>query len=220
MKPDVEYVRRRFRAFNEQIFDSELPEIPIIISKSKSFLGRLEYKRRKRLFAAPEIYDIKMRVSARVDMPECDVDDTIIHEMIHLYILVKGLKDSSTHGRVFRKMASDINKRFGHKVSVSHRFTAEQRQELIDSSRVKLRVVARLTMADGRCAVKVIPANTQSVYRFDRALRLWSAVKSVDYFETMDPYFSAFPCSSALRVQIVDASELDRHLAGAAPLQI
>lgn len=219
MKPDVEYVRRRFRAFNEQIFDSELPEIPIIISKSKSFLGRLEYKRRKRLFAAPEIYDIKMRVSARVDMPECDVDDTIIHEMIHLYILVKGLKDSSTHGRVFRKMASDINNRFGHKVSVSHRFTPEQRDELMASS-AKLRVVARLMMADGRCAVKVIPANSQSMYRFDRAVRLWGAVKSVDYFESSDPYFSAFPCSSALRVQIVDASELDRHLAGAAKLNL
>lgn len=220
MKPDVDYVRGRFQAFNELIFASELPDIPIIISKSKSFLGRLEYKRRKRIFAAREIYDIKMRVSARVDMPESDVDDTIIHEMIHLYILVKGLKDSSTHGKVFRAMASDINKRFGYKVSVSHRFTAEQRQELIDSSRFKLRVVARLIMADGRCAVKVIPSNTQSLYRFDRALRLWSAVKSVDYFETSDPYFSAFPCSSALRVQIVDGIELDKHLSDAAPLQI
>ena len=106
MKPDVGFVRERFQAFNTLIFDSELPEIEIIISNSKSFLGRLEYKRRRRLLGREELFDFKMRVSARVDLPQSEVEDTIIHEMIHLYILIKGLKDSSTHGVVFRQKAA------------------------------------------------------------------------------------------------------------------
>lgn len=215
MKPDVGFVRERFQSFNELIFEGELPDIEIIISKSKSFLGRLEYKRRRRLLGRVEVYDLKMRVSARVDMPLSEVEDTIIHEMIHLYILVKGLKDSSTHGEVFRRKAAEINERYGRNVSISHRFTNEQREELMVSMGAKMRIVAHVTLSDGRCGVKVIPDSSKSLSRFKRGVRLWADIQGVRYYKSNNTFFNRYPCSSAPKIQLIEESVLLEQLVGA-----
>ena len=85
------------------------------LGSGKTFLGA--YKKRKTLFGGTKCYDFKLRINKRIDLPEADIEDIIIHEMIHYHIAYRGIKDTSTHGRVFKMLMNDINKRFGRQVS-------------------------------------------------------------------------------------------------------
>ena len=85
------------------------------LGSGKTFLGA--YKKRKTLFGGTKCYDFKLRINKRIDLPEADIEDIIIHEMIHYHIAYRGIKDTSTHGMVFKMLMNDINKRFGRQVS-------------------------------------------------------------------------------------------------------
>ena len=95
MKPTIEYIENKFREFNHLVFDDKLPILHIQLSNAKTFLGMLVYKKRRKLFGKLELYDFRLRISIRLDLPESEVEDTIIHEMIHYYIHFNGIKERS-----------------------------------------------------------------------------------------------------------------------------
>jgi len=61
------------------------------------------------------------RISTVIDLPEREVEDTILHEMIHYYILSNQMQDTSAHGEIFMRMMKDINVRVST-LSVSSAF--------------------------------------------------------------------------------------------------
>ena len=77
-------------------------------------------------------------------------EDVVIHEMIHLYIAFNGIKDSSSHGSVFRKMMNDINLKHGRNITVSTRTTKEQQDS---DKRVRGHFLCIVKFSDGRLAV-------------------------------------------------------------------
>ena len=209
-----------------------LPDIPVVLSNSKSFVGAVTYKK-KRLTGAP--YDFKLRISTRMDLPEEEVQDTIIHEMIHYYIALNHIKDTSSHGKVFRSIMGTINSKFGRHIKISHRPTAEQREEARDK-RYKPHIVAVITLKDGFSGIKVIPPTPRSLKTFDRALRRATSVSSLsstsslssfssfsspstltslEYYLTLDPFFNSYPSSSALRLYPADLETVRSHLVDA-----
>jgi len=171
----------------------------------------LVYKKRRKLFGKLELYDFRLRISIRLDLPENEVEDTIIHEMIHYYIHFNGIKDTSAHGKVFRQMMNDINQRFGRNITITHKSTPEQKQQLAET-RKRWHVVAVVRFHDGRSGIKVIPRIRQRIVGYRNGVLMSREIKSVDFFITNDPYFNVFPSSSALKVHILDASEYEPHL--------
>ena len=81
MIPTQEYLEERFDTFNRMCFDGALPRIPIRLSRAHTFLGRLQYKPvrdwRGRIVRKE---DFVLRISTRFDLPEAEVEDTLIHE--------------------------------------------------------------------------------------------------------------------------------------------
>ena len=128
MKPDVPYIEAKFQEFNSLMFDNALPPVPVALSKASSYVGLCTFKTRRHLFGKVEHYDFRLRFSTRLDLPEAEVEDTIIHEMIHYYIRLNRIKDTSAHGKVFRQMMNELNSRFGRHITISHRTTKEQRE--------------------------------------------------------------------------------------------
>lgn len=124
MIPTCDYVQRRFDEFNAQCFGGELRPIPVRLSRARSFLGQIAYRRERRLFRRDRFADFTLRISTHFDLPEDVLDDVILHEMIHYSILSRQIKDTSAHGRLFRSMMNDINSRFGRHITVSYRRTA------------------------------------------------------------------------------------------------
>ena len=104
MIPTVEYLEERFDSFNASCFEGALPRIPIKLSRARSFVGRLQYKPirnwRGKLVGGENFV---IRISTKFDLPEAETEDTLIHEMIHYWIVLNGLQDSSTHGRIWTR---------------------------------------------------------------------------------------------------------------------
>ena len=124
MTPTVPYLEAKFDEFNELIFEGKLPKIPVALSKATTYVGICTYKVRRRLFRKPELYNFKLRISTRFDLSEAELEDTIIHEMIHYYMRLNGIKDTSAHGKVFRQMMADINSKYGRHIRISLRLKA------------------------------------------------------------------------------------------------
>ena len=131
MKPTIQYIQQKVDEFNRQMFDGKLSPVPVSLSNAKTYLGLCVYKRRRKFFGGVEKYDFRLRFSTRIDLPENEVEDTIIHELIHYYIGVNNLKDSSAHGKLFRSIMCSINKKFGRRLTISHKCTSEQREQLM-----------------------------------------------------------------------------------------
>ena len=83
MNITIPYVKQKFEEFNQQMFAGKLPMLPIRLSDAKTFLGVCTYKKRKGKDGKLEKYDFTLRINTRIDLLEEEVEDTIIHEMIH-----------------------------------------------------------------------------------------------------------------------------------------
>lgn len=127
MLPTLPYIQSRFDEFNARFFGGSLPPVPIKLSHARTFLGKLTFtKHRSWLFGPTHYSNFVLRINARIDLPESLIEDTILHEMIHYYIAVNQLRDTSTHGRLFRQEMKRINAEGNRHVTISYRLSKEQ----------------------------------------------------------------------------------------------
>lgn len=210
MTVTIDFLRSAFADFNLRIFGGRLPEPAFAISDSKGALG--QYVRRRD--GADEI-----RVTGRFEMSREQLEDVLIHEMIHYFIRWSGLVDTAPHGTIFRGMMVAVNRVHGRAIGVSARLTDRQRAEATAKSG-RTRVIAVLRLANGSVGVKVIPRNSRSVAEFRRKLSSAANLESVRFYVHDNPYFSRFPRSVSLRCHILPEAELKEALRGAEPLEI
>jgi len=209
--PTVEYVQQRFREFNVMMFDGRLPEPLISISNAKTYFGVCAFRKHRKWHGKLEYSDFKLRISRRFDMSQDEIDDTIIHEMIHYYIGLFSPAHMPGHSPLFRRMMADINTRYGRHISVSHRLTPDQQEQAIDN-RPKKHIVAKVVLKDGRTGIKVIPCMERHIRRYRRGMMASGKVSSIEFFQTTDPFFNRFPSSSAFTVYFPDPDVLAQHL--------
>jgi hypothetical protein len=214
MKATIPYIEEKFEEFNQQMFAGQLPKLPIELSDAKSFLGVCVYKKRKTEDGKTECYDFRLRINTRIDLPEQEVEDTIIHEMIHYFIGVKQLEDVTTHGPIFQHMMNSINERFGRHVTISHKGTQEQRDQAVDK-KAHWHVIAVVHFSDGRTGIKVLPRVLPRIVNYYNTVSGDSKVNSVKLYMSNNPFFNRFPNSAALNVQFIDKDEAERNLNGA-----
>ena len=125
LKPTIEYIQTRFDEFNARYFGGTLPVIPVKLSHAKGFLGKVTYMRcRQGLFRGYRNTDFVLRINVRIDLPENVIEDTILHEMIHYYIAVNQIRDTSAHGRLFRREMKRINAEGNRHITISYRMSA------------------------------------------------------------------------------------------------
>jgi hypothetical protein len=219
MKATLEFVSQRFAEFNKLCFDSSLPDIPLRISNARTYLGVCRYHKRRKLLGGYEMYGFNICISARFDMPQQEIEDTIIHEMIHYCIWLNGIRDTSAHGREFRRMMESINSTYGRHITISHRGDKQIREQAVDP-RPRPHVIALITFTNDRTGVKVLPAIRRNVIRYKRGVMLSGRIRSIEFYATTEPWFNRFPCSSALNVIYKDHQEILPHLEGATHLDI
>ena len=214
MIPTIPYIERKFEEFNKQMFAGELPPIPIVLSDAKTFLGKCVYKKRLGKDGKAEYYDFKLRINTRIDLPENEVEDTLIHEMIHYFIGYKRLEDASSHGPLFMHIMNTINEKYGRNITVTFKGTSEQQEQLVDKKQ-RYHVVALVKFHDGKTGIKVLPRVVQSILRYYNTISSAREIESVKLFMSNDIFFNRFPNSAALKVHFVNEEEVLGHLAGA-----
>ena len=102
----IPYIKEKFLYWNREAFNNELPLPTFELMTSKRTLG--QYSRRRVL--GETIH--KIRISDYYDSSEKRIIETIVHEMIHYYIRYKGIKDTSSHGPIWKKMAYELSQKF------------------------------------------------------------------------------------------------------------
>lgn len=214
-----QYVKDKFEEFNRLIFDGKLPPLPICMSNARTFLGACTFKKKKSWTGRTVLYDFKLKISKRPDLPENELEDIIIHEMIHYYIGVNHIKDSSAHGRVFRQMMGEINSKYDRHITISHKMTREEREMAVDK-REKWHVVALVTMKSGRTGIKVLPRTKTSIAKYYHGVMRSGEVAEVRLYVCKDAFFNNFPASAALRVYYPPLDNVKEHLRGATALNI
>ena len=217
MKATIPYIEQKFEEFNQQMFAGQLPKLPIELSDAKTFLGVCAFKTRKGKDGKKICYDFKLRINTRIDLPEAEIEDTIIHEMIHYFIGYNQLEDASAHGPMFLRMMNSINAKYGRHLSVSYKVTKEQREQAIDAKQ-HWRVVAVVKFKDGRYGIKVLPRIQQRIVNYYTKVGSSKDVERVELYMSNNVYFNRFPNSSVLNAHYVDIEEINKNIKGAEPL--
>ena len=218
MKADIPFIEKKFEEFNKLMFAGELPKLPIELSNAKTFLGQCVFKIRRLTNGKTEKYDCRLRINTRIDLPEQELEDTIIHEMIHYYIGVNQLNDTSAHGQIFRQIMDAINVRYGRHMTITHKVTKEQREQAYDK-RQHWHVVAIVEFKNGKTGIKVLPRIVPRILNYYNKIGAINSVSQIKLYMSNDIFFNRFPNSGALNVTYVDRKELQEHLTDDEKLQ-
>lgn len=106
-----------FRRFDHDYFGGKLPVPELGLTRAKTRLGQLAYKRATR-WGRTKLYDFKLSMSTYYDMTDRQAKSVLLHEMIHYIIGFTGLKDTAPHGIVFRGMMDNLNRKYGWDIRV------------------------------------------------------------------------------------------------------
>lgn len=197
MQVTLQQLREWFAVFNQRYFEGKLIEPRFAVGKSRTRLGSLSWKvHRKLLFGVKCDYTI--RLSNYYDVEECDFKNVLLHEMIHLYIEAQHVKDTSSHGVVFRRMMRIINED-GWNITVSGRIDNEKRAESVRKKRS--RVVLAVTTTSGKCLLSVV--NPHYVRKINVAMLTARDIRSYSWYVSADDYFSSFPIVRSPKGRIV-----------------
>ena len=140
--------------------------------------------------------------------------------MIHYYLHHMGVRDVSTHGSCFQNIMADINRKLGRHITVQATLTQEQCADAAER-RHTVYIVAKVLLNDGRIAVKSLPRVREKIEHFKQEALHWDIVKHVELYATSNPYFSRYPRSSAMKLQLpVDPAEFEKALADALALNL
>lgn len=219
MKPTIPYLREKFIHFNTLIFGGRLPEIPIALCEVSSFVGQYKSKIRSYPDGRREHYDHVLRFSTSFDLREGQLEDVLIHEMIHYFIAYNGLSDRTAHGPLFKALMLSVNESHGRAITISHKTTGKEMTEA-KTAKAKWHVIAVLHFKTGETGVKVLPRVIPRIISYYERVRKASNIKSVDLFLHNDPFFNRFPTSTGARCQPITPAELETHLKGAHILKV
>lgn len=213
MQIDTATMARWFDEFNRLYFSDRLPVPRFATGRSRHALGTMVTKTDRRLLAITR-KSYTIRLSNYYDMPEKEFQNVLLHEMIHLYIAAEGLKDTSSHGRLFRREMQRINA-FGWNIRVSIRTGGEIKARKPEKTRQRL--VLALTLKDGRHVLSVV--NPHYIKALTARLVLADDIKTYAWYVTSDAYFSGFPAVRSMKGRFVEASFFEEMVRKLTPLK-
>jgi predicted SprT family Zn-dependent metalloprotease len=213
MRATRDYVIRKFNDFNLQYFDGRLKPIAIRMSTARTFLGQVAYHRDRMADGTWHYRDFTFKISTILDLPEHEVEDIILHEMIHYYILSNQMQDTAPHGELFRGMMRHINTHFGRNISVTHRSTKAEKETDVQ---LRQHLICAVLFNTGERGITI---STRT-----RIFRLWDAIPRVPgvveckWYSSTDPFFNRYPRAIKVKIYRIAAEDLEKHLQGAVPL--
>lgn len=189
----IDYLRQAFEHYNNLIFDGKLPVPKLKWSRAKTRLGQMACKR-KTSWGRTKFYDFSISISNYYKLTTEQIDDVLIHEMIHYSIAYTGLKDTSAHGIVFRGMMDKINRTFGRHITISVRTrnlqprTAQQPKDYL---------ILALKMKDDKYFLSSV--NPSAAGKLAVSLARTREIAHYAWYQSQDEYFHNMPRVRSLR---------------------
>ena len=140
-----------FDKFNKAYFDGKLPVPRFAVTNSRTILGQFICTRERRKILRPSVCTgFTIKVSRYYDITERDYHNILLHEMIHYHIAYHGMRDTSPHGVLFKRMMNTLNSHGWH-ITVS---TNTRQWAVAEANRKAQYNVLTLTATDGRSSYR------------------------------------------------------------------
>ena len=207
----VEWMEEWFRRFDHDYFGGKLPVPELGLTRAKTRLGQLAYKRATR-WGRTKLYAFKLSMSTYYDMTDRQAKSVLLHEMIHYIIGFTGLKDTAPHGIVFRGMMDNLNRKYGWDIRVMTSTKgwkvsewAEERQKAKGPQTYLMLVIE---MQDGKHYLSRV--NPSFARRIESKLALVRELRSHRWYTTHEPYFEDYPQVRSLRGRRISKSDFEK----------
>ena len=139
-------------------------------------------------------YDYCISVSSYYQLTLEEIDDVLIHEMIHYTIAYTGLKDTSPHGIVFRGMMDKINRTFDRHITISVR---TRNLQFRTTQQAKDYLILALETKDGKYFLSSV--NPSAARKLAISLARMHEIVHYAWYQSQDEYFHNMPCVRSLR---------------------
>lgn len=189
-----------FKRFDQEYFGGKLPLPELGLTRAKTRLGQLAFKRSSR-WGRTKLYDFKLSMSTYYDMTDKQAKCVLLHEMIHYIIGYTGLKDTAPHGVVFRGMMDSLNRKYGWDIRVMTSTKGWKVSENVVARKKaagpQTYLILAVELKDGKHFLsRVSPRFARSL---ERQLLTAKEVSSYDWYTTQESYFEDFPQVRSLR---------------------
>lgn len=215
MRPTLPLLYRRFQHFNTLCFNGELPSIHFSISRSLKRRGSFRHPVCAPADARTHVRLCQISLSDRFEMTEDDIDNVLLHEMIHYFLWLTGTADPTPHGPNFLAMAKEINQRFNRNITVTYKADPDMAQT---DNRIQVNYLCISHLNNGKIGLTNV-AKTR-IFELDRLFRSSSMIKSHSWFGSVDKWFNKFPRSRTGKIYYITQEELDEHIAQSTPCEI
>ena len=207
----VEWMEEWFRRFDHDYFGGKLPVPELGLTRAKTRLGQLAYKRATR-WGRTKLYDFKLSMSTYYDMTDRQAKSVLLHEMIHYIIGFTGLKDTAPHGIVFRGMMDNLNRKYGWDIRVMTSTKGWKARERVEE-RQKAKgpqtyLMLAIEMQNGKHYLSRV--NPSFARRIESKLSLVHELRSHRWYTTQEPYFEDYPQVRSLRGRRISKSDFEK----------
>ena len=200
-----------FRRFDAEYFGGNLPLPEFSLTRARTRLGQLSFKQASR-WGRTHLYDFKISMTTYYDMTDLQAKSVLLHEMIHYVIGYTHLKDTSSHGIVFRGMMDRLNRQYGWQIRISTSTKGWKVNERIlqrkEARGPQTYLVLAIRRRDGQCFLcRVSPSAASTLERRVSAL---PEVETHQWYTTQDSYFADYPQVRSLRGHRISRADYDR----------
>lgn len=209
----IEWMEEWFKRFDHDYFGGKLPVPELGLTRAKTRLGQLSFKRASR-WGRTKLYDFKLSMSTYYDMTDKQAKSVLLHEMIHYIIGYTGLKDTSSHGIVFRGMMDNLNRKYGWDIRVMTSTkgwkVSEQVKAKKEAKGPQTYLMLAIEMKDGKHYLSRV--NPGFARRIDSQLESLREVSDRHWYTTEESYFEDYPQVRSLRGRRISRTDFQKLL--------
>lgn len=205
-----DWMEEWFVRFDKEYFGGKLPVPELGLTRAKTRLGQLSFKRATR-WGRTKLYDFKLSISTYYDMTDKQAKSVLLHEMIHYVIGYTGLKDTSSHGIVFRGMMDNLNRKYGWDIKV---MTSTKDWKVSDAVKEKMEakgpqvyLMLAIEMCDGKYFLSRV--NPSFARHMERQLKSVREIRVYHWYTTQESYFADYPQVRSLRGRRISKADFE-----------
>ena len=207
----IDWMEEWFKRFDQEYFGGKLPLPELALTRAKTRLGQLAFKRASR-WGRTRLYDFKLSMSTYYDMTEQQAKSVLLHKMIHYIIGYTGLKDTSPHGVVFRGMMDNLNRKYGWDIRVMTSTkgwkVSEQVAEKKKAKGPQTYLMLAIELKDGKFYLSRV--NPGFARRIENQLPMVRELRSHRWYTTQEPYFEDYPQVRSLRGRRITKGDFEK----------
>ena len=206
----IDWMEEWFKRFDQEYFGGKLPLPELALTRAKTRLGQLAFKRASR-WGRTRLYDFKLSMSTYYDMTEQQAKSVLLHEMIHYIIGYTGLKDTAPHGVVFRGMMDNLNRKYGWDIRVMTSTKGWKVSERVAEKKAKgpqTYLMLAIELKDGKFYLSRV--NPGFARRIEKQLPMVRELRSHRWYTTQESYFEDYPQVRSLRGRRITKGDFEK----------